>query len=140
MNCSNSSNRSKQSKIWRTHYENNPIQGAKAGVFYILEFRHKTLPFHFLKVGITTNSIKDRYKSKDYREYEYDTLVEYHTTNLISAQIEDNFLEVNQHNRYWLENEMNFAGYTETLNINTKDGIMALEQLHQKTINENKQL
>lgn len=116
---------------WRTYYENNPFEGAKDGIFYVLEFKHQTLDRHFVKVGITSKSIEERYKCPSYNNYNYNILVEYHTTNLISAEIEDNLLTLNNHNRYCYDNHINFDGYTETLDIKVKEGIVALEELHQ---------
>ena len=129
---------------WLTYYLKNPIEGAKRGIFYVLEFKHKSKNHHFIKVGITSKSIKERYVGKEYKDYEYTILVEYVTTNLKSAQIEDNILSVNQHNRYSFNNHIEFGGFTEKLQLKVKSDILMLEELSQKNIkmetNEDKKL
>jgi len=130
---------------WRTYYENNPIEGAKAGIFYVIHFIRDD-GVEFIKIGITSKSIKERYKDKQYRRYTMNIITELHTTNLISAEIEDNFLTANQHNRFSFDNHIEFDGYTETLNIELMERMVTLEDFKQfskfaepKRLNENTQ-
>lgn len=127
-----------QSRRNLTYYENNPKEGAKQGWFYVLEFTHKEEDITFIKVGITARGIERRYNELIYKEYTYQIITEYETTNLISAQIEFNLLAVNQHNRFSLDNHINFKGFTETLNINVKNDMIMLENLHQETTRDDK--
>jgi hypothetical protein len=70
-------------------YSNDKEKGSKPGIFYKLIFEHKILGFKFLKVGITSKSIKERFKS--YKDYKIIVVEEIKTTNLNSAILEQNF-------------------------------------------------
>ena len=93
-------------------YKNNADLGNQIGIFYILKFKHKTLNFEFIKIGITRKSIEYRYKS--YHDYTYDILNVIYETNLNTAIIEYEYKNNKKLTKFiFPENLETFKGKTE---------------------------
>lgn len=94
-------------------FERNPDLGNKPGIFYVLKFIHKKLNFEFIKIGITSNSIKKRYKS--YSDYDYIQLVEYKDIILECAKMERFYKNkfINENYSFKFPENLKFSGRTE---------------------------
>jgi len=98
-------------------YSKNKKLGNKPGVFYKLLFTHINLNFSFIKVGITSVSIKKRYNKKCYKDYSYKIIEEVKCTNLESAQLEHNYININKEQKFIFPDNVKFIGYTECFKI-----------------------
>ena len=82
----------------------------------------------FIKVGITTTTIEERYKNKLKEYYQYDTLYEYHSTLIHCSENEQELLRYFKEYKYEPMNK--FGGSSECIDIECKDEI--LEVVKQK--------
>jgi len=115
--CSKCSNEQKSSLNYIKKYTLNPDLGNKLGIFYKLKFIHKKLGFEFIKIGITSKSIKQRYNYK-YNEYKYIILEEHKVTNLESALMERDFIMTTKLEKFkFPDNVKKFSGYTECYKV-----------------------
>jgi len=83
--------------------------------YYEVLFTHKKLGFKFLKVGITSNTVEDRY-SRDSHYYDYEILnIIYGDKEYIKA-LEMKTLMDNENNKFIFPKGIKFGGYTECIN------------------------
>lgn len=93
-------------------YTLNESLGSKQGTFYKLLFTHKS-GFQFIKIGITSKSMKERYISKKYNDFTYIILEENKTTNLKSALLEKEFMKETELNKFKFPKNVRFDGHSE---------------------------
>ena len=112
------------------YYLDNPEKGGAQGIYYGLLFTNKEDDsLKFVKMGITARTVKERYKG--YKDWTYEIITEYQTTNLNTAYIERNFLHQFKNDYdYRLPSEMSFGGETELF---TLDIIPILEEFNKNT-------
>jgi len=97
-------------------YETNKELGSEPGIFYLLKFKHAS-GFEFIKAGITSQSIRIRYRGKQYNDFTYEIIDEQHLTNLESAQKEREFIKENKEYKFDFPKDIKFNGHTETFNL-----------------------
>jgi len=90
-------------------YKNNK-KGNEIGILYQLKFTSKEGNV-FYKIGVTSRSIKERYKS-GYDDYSYEIVDEIKMTNLKTVQKESILKKVNKHFRDYSVSK-DFIGYSE---------------------------
>ena len=109
--------------FWNPEYirKHHPDKLNNPCTLYVLECY--TENERFIKVGITTKTIEERY-NKDKRDflYQYDTLYEYHSTLIECSEIEQGLLE--KFKDYQYIPIYNFAGSSECIDIGQKDTIL----------------
>lgn len=88
-------------------------KGSEPGIFYKLKVTHKQSNLEFIKIGITSTYIVDRYKDKRYSDFEFEVLDEVHTTNLEASLLEREYKKTNKENRFYLPKDVWFGGRTE---------------------------
>lgn len=113
------------------YYLDHPEKGSQEGFYYGLLFSNKKDPsIQFIKMGITSRSVKERYYGVE-KDWTYQIITEYQTTNLKTAYIERNFLhQFKTDYDYRLPLEMSFNGETELF---TLDIIPLLEEFNKNT-------
>lgn len=99
-------------------FEINKELGNSPGIFYKLKFKHKSLHFEFLKVGITRRSIKMRYNTSQYNYYEYEVLEQIIDTNINVAKMEKDFKNDSKNKKFKFPNDLKFIGWTECFQLN----------------------
>lgn len=110
-------------------YTNNKELGAQPGIFYKLIFTHLVTGIKFIKVGITSKTIEERYSSKQYSDFSYDILEAVHTTNIESAKMERRYIKDNIDSRFYLPKGMWFEGRTECFTY-SEDYQLETKHLH----------
>jgi len=100
-------------------YTLNEVLGASPGIFYKLKFRHIS-GFEFLKIGITSKSIKKRYNIKLYKDYVYTIIEEIQTTNIEAALMEREFIKTTKLKKFKFPDGIDFVGRSECYNLNYK--------------------
>ena len=104
-------------KFIRKHHQdklNNPC------TLYVLECYSEDESF--IKVGITTKTLEERYKDKKDFTYQYDTLYEFHSTLIHCSEIEQEVLQAFKD--YQHEPIVIFGGSSECLQYDYKDSIL----------------
>ncbi len=96
-------------------YQENTKLGSQSGIFYKLKFKHKELKFEFIKIGITSMGIKERYRK--YKDYTYEIIEEYKCTNLESALMEREFMNSTTKEKFVFPKNIKFKGHTECYQI-----------------------
>lgn len=86
--------------------------GQEIGVFYKILFTHKETGIKFIKVGITTNTIKQRFKQAS-PDFDYIIIDQIQDTNLNCAIMEQQYKSANWHRRFYIPKEWKFSGKTE---------------------------
>ena len=92
--------------IW---FYSNDSKGQEQGLLYLLKFSNDKELFY--KVGITSNSIKQRYRNKNYKVYNIEVLKIVEDSNLNCAIFERSLHKLNENIRYKPLNK--FDGWTE---------------------------
>lgn len=85
--------------------------GNEQGVFYKLLVTHKESKIQFIKIGITSKSTKQRYKS--YKDFDFEVLEETFDTNLNVAKMEREYKKNNKTSRFYLPKDIIFGGRSE---------------------------
>ena len=78
----------------------------------------------FIKVGITTKTVKERYCKTSLGGYDYKTLYEHHSTLINCSELEQSILI--GFNDYQYIPESKFGGSSECLTYEALDGVMEL--------------
>lgn len=112
------------------YYLEHPKAGGEDGIYYGLLFTHID-GIQFVKMGITSQSIFERYRRYNKSGWSYEVITEYKTTNLATAYIEKNFINKFKNDyHYQLSDEYAFGGRTELF---TLDIIPILEEFNSNT-------
>jgi len=90
----------------------NSIIGSDMGVFYKLLFTHKSTGIKFIKIGITSKTIEERF-SKGYEDFTFEIMDQIEDTNLTCATKEATFKNRNAHKRFYIPTHIKFSGRTE---------------------------
>ncbi len=101
--------------------------GEETGIFYKLLFTHKKTSIKFIKIGITRQTIWERF-SKGYDDFEYEVLEQVHDTNLNCAIMEQKYKKNHWYDRFYIPKSWQFSGSTECYNYDKE------QQLRQKAI------
>lgn len=111
--CPKCSNERRTGNALKTYMRNNDL-GNEVGLFYVLKFKHVQTNIDFIKIGITRQTLEQRYNLNGiYKEFTYDVLYLSNTTNLDSAIQEDYWkIKLKPHKFKFPEN-LKFKGYTE---------------------------
>jgi len=105
-------------KSWnyvKKYTENSDI-GNKPGTFYKLLFTNES-GFQFIKVGITSKTIKQRYSGIKYNDFSYIVLEEIKCNNLESALLEQTFKRETELKKFKFPKSVSFEGYTECYEV-----------------------
>lgn len=86
--------------------------GEEIGTFYKLLFTHNKTGIKFIKIGITSKTIFDRYK-KGHEDFSYEIIDQIQATNLQCAIKEQIYKNKNLHKRFFLPLDIIFSGRTE---------------------------
>jgi len=97
-------------------YTLNKSLGAKPGIFYKLKFEHKS-GFKFLKVGITSKTIKQRYGRGIYKDFTYEIIEMIECSNLESARMEKEFMRTTKLKKFKFPPDISFKGVNECYEI-----------------------
>jgi len=93
-------------------YKKNEELGSEGGTFYKVLFTHKPTGLKFVKIGITSVSVEERYRSK-YSNFDYEIIDQIHCSNLESAELEQAYKAANKDKRFYLPDSIQFQGKTE---------------------------
>jgi len=93
-------------------YTLNEELGNEPGAFYKLLFTHKS-GFQFIKIGITSRTIHERYYGSGYDDFSFKVLEEIKTTNLESALLERKFMKETELKKFKFPNNIRFNGASE---------------------------
>lgn len=99
-------------------------------LLYIVEF--KSEKYEFIKIGITSRTVKNRFSNVRYKPYSKNTLLEIKLPSNIAIELESKILIHFQPSRYYIsEKKDGFKGCTEIFKIVEKDSILkyAKEQI-----------
>lgn len=92
------------------------LLGQETGIFYKLLFTHIESGVQFIKVGITRNTVKERYRYK-YDDFQYKIINQIKDTNLNCALMEKLYIKENKENKFQLPETWEFDGRTECFNF-----------------------
>ena len=84
----------------------------KQGILYILKFNHTNSNHNFIKIGITSKTIKHRYNFEKYSEYTYDILKEYSSSPETIYRLEQKIHKLFYNYKDYSVSK-NFDGYSE---------------------------
>lgn len=89
----------------------------KLGVLYVLKFKHIKTNHEFVKIGITSKSVEDRYPFEQYSEYTYENLKQYYFKPEKTYKCEQKIHSL--YNRYRDHSVLkDFQGYSECYLLN----------------------
>lgn len=83
------------------------------GIFYKALFTHKKEGYQFLKIGITSDSVQNRYRNGGYTHFDFEILSEEKTTLKQAKLKELEYKQANLHNRFYFPDDIKFDGHTE---------------------------
>jgi len=93
-------------------YTVNEKLGQELGLFYKLKFQHVS-GFEFIKVGITSKGLKERYSSTKYKDFIYEVQELKVMTNLASAELERTFMKTTELKKFKFPKGVEFNGKSE---------------------------
>lgn len=85
-------------------------------IIYIVKFKSKINNYHFIKVGVTSRNVYDRFNMSIYKDYDYVILREIKLLAINALDIEYYLLDYYSHYKYHI-NDSKFKGSTELFNI-----------------------
>ena len=92
-------------------------------ILYVIEF--KSIKYQFIKIGITSQTVKQRFNRTQYKPYSKDVLLEVKLPSDIAIELESKTLIQFQSSRYYISEKKNgFKGCTEIFNCVEKDSIL----------------
>lgn len=93
-------------------YTDNEKLGQELGLFYKLKFQHVS-GFEFIKVGITSKGLKERYSNAKYRDFVYEVMELKVMTNLECAKFERDFIKNTKLKKFKFPKGVEFNGKSE---------------------------
>jgi len=111
-----------------SHLEKTPHKAKLPGIFYKLKFTHLETNLQFMKIGITKNSIKERFRKKEYDIFDIEIIEIINGTMLEVAILERDYKLLNKLNKFYIPKSITFDGHTECYFLDEEI------QLMQKTI------
>jgi len=100
------------------YFIENPELGVKDGVFYQILVTHKDTKLKFLKIGITSYSLYQRYDYTRYDDFSFEVIDEIFDTMLNVAKIEKEYKKKNKLKRFFIPKDIKFNGRTECYIVN----------------------
>ena len=97
------------------------------GIFYIIKCYNDIESF--FKVGITSKTVSQRFRNKNYMPYNYEILLEHQTTIVGAFELERDALKKIKKLKLTYEPKMHFGGHRECLTENPLDYIKELKKL-----------
>ena len=115
------------------YYTKNVDKGSDPGIFYKLKVTHKPSNVEFLKIGFTSLTSYQRYKSSKYKDFEFEVIDEVHTTNIEAVKLELEYKRANKDKHFFLPKDVWFAGRNELYEM---DGYYQLKSSQVKFIRD----
>jgi hypothetical protein len=91
---------------------------------YVVEFRSDK--YNFLKVGLTSRSIEERFKPKQYSVFNKITLLDREVPAIMGIELERTAIERFDSQRYYLPKGIAFKGCTELFKTCAKSDLLSL--------------
>lgn len=91
---------------------------------YLIEFNDDK--YNFLKVGLTSRSVKLRFKPKQYRKFNLVTILDIEVPAIVGIERERRALEQFSDSRYYLPRGESFKGCTELFRTDVKSDLIRL--------------
>jgi len=89
------------------------------GIFYRVLFTNKKDKYSFVKIGITTNSVQQRYRNGGYVDFDFEILSQDNTTLQKARILELEYKREHIQDRFYFPDNVQFDGHTECYMVDT---------------------